>query len=170
MKPLVCREPVHFEDVQMRGGEDGNASWSRQLGPAMGAGELGMQMVQLAAGESFCPYHYHLGNEEALFVLEGRGSLRLEDGEHAIRAGHFAAFPRGRIGAHKIRNDSDAPLRFLIMSTMLEPDICVYPDSRKVNLFGGSAPGGDLTERSYSRILDEDAVLQYWDREEEGPA
>ena len=158
--------PVHFEDVQKHGGTDGSPSWSCQMGPAMGARELGMQIVELGAGEPFCPYHYHLGNEEALYVMEGTGILRLEDGEHEIRAGHFAAFPRGKEGAHKILNNSKAPLRILLMSTMREPDICVYPDSRKVNLFGGSAPGGDLGERSYSKILDEDAVLQYWDREE----
>lgn len=169
MGESCVRGPVHFEDVQKRGEREGSVSWARQLGPVIGAKDLGMQMVELGAGESFCPYHYHLGNEEALFVLEGSGSLRLEDGEHPIRAGHFAAFPRGKDGAHKIRNDSDAPLRILLISTMSEPDICVYPDSRKVNLFGGSAPGGDLGSRSYSRILDEDSVLEYWDREEGGP-
>ncbi len=165
MSESPLQGPVHLDDVEKRS-MPGSASWARQMGPAMGAQELGMNMVELAPGESFCPYHYHLGNEEALFVLEGEGVLRLEDGEHTIRAGHFAAFPRGPKGAHKLRNDSASPLRVLFISTMMEPDVCIYPDSRKANIFGGSAPGGNPDSRHYAKILDEDAVLTYWDRED----
>ena len=164
MSDSTVSAPVHFTDLDKQS-MPGSDSWVRQMGPAMGARELGFNLVELAPGESFCPYHYHLGNEEALFVLEGQGQLRLADGEHTVRAGHFTAFPRGPKGAHKLQNDSEGPLRVLFVSTMMEPDVCIYPDSRKANIFGGSAPGGDRDARHYAKILDEDAELDYWDRE-----
>jgi uncharacterized cupin superfamily protein len=48
-----------------------------------------------------------------------------------------AAFVRGAVGAHEVRNDSDAPARVLMLSTASDPEVCVYPDSGKVGVFAG---------------------------------
>jgi uncharacterized cupin superfamily protein len=61
--------------------------------------------------------------------------VRLGAEEHRVRAGDYVAFPPGP-PAHQIMNRSQAPLRFLAMSTMLDPEIAVYPDSKKVGLLG----------------------------------
>ncbi len=81
------------------------------------------------------------GNDEAVFVLDGEGVLRCEDGETSLEAGDFVAFPTAEEGAHQIVNDGDAPLRYLMVSTMNEPDITVYPEMDKIGVYG-SPPGG----------------------------
>jgi hypothetical protein len=56
-------------------------------------------------------------------------------------------------------------LRYLCFSTMVEPDVTVYPDSGKVGIFGGAAPGGPKEERTLSKFLRGDAEVGYYDGE-----
>jgi hypothetical protein len=49
---------------------------------------------------------------------------------------------------------------------MAEPDIIVYPDSGKVGLFAGSAPGGPKEKRTLHKYLKKDAEVGYFDGEE----
>jgi uncharacterized cupin superfamily protein len=113
--------------------ESGFAFRRKRLGAAAGGKGIGVSWFELLPGTKAFPHHYHLANEEALFVLEGEGVLRLGEEEHRIRAGDYLAFPPGP-PAHQIMNRSQAPLRFLAMSTMIEPEIAVYPDSKKVGV------------------------------------
>ena len=76
------------------------------------------------------------------------------------------ALPANVDGAHQILNTSDEPLRYLCLSTMVEPDILIYPDSGKVGLFAGSAPGGPKGERTLQEYLRDDAAVGYYAGEE----
>jgi hypothetical protein len=42
----------------------------------------------------------------------------------------------------------------------------VYPDSGKVGIFGGAAPGGRKEKRPFSKFLRGDAEVGYYDGEE----
>lgn len=141
------------------------AAKRKSLSAATGARELGCSLYELPPGKSAWPMHAHMGNEEAVFVLEGSGTLRHANGESAISAGDYLSFPRGKDHAHQIVNTSDSPLRYLCISTMNEPDIGWYPNSRKFGLFAGSAPGGDQSKRSVQAFLPEGAQVEYWEGE-----
>ena len=65
--------------------------------------------------------------------------------------------------AHQIVNDSEVVLRYLCFSTMVEPDVMVYPDSGKVGIFGGAAPGGPKEKRTFSKFLREEAEVGYYE-------
>ena len=41
----------------------------------------------------------------------------------------------------------------------------VYPDSGKVGIFGGAAPGGLKEERTFSKFLRDGAEVGYYDGE-----
>ena len=105
----------------------------KRLGAAVGAKGLGVSWFEIPPGKKAFPFHYHLANDEAVFVLEGEGVLRSGEEEAPLRAGDYIAFPPGPPG-HQIVNRSQAPLRYLAMSTMREPEVAVYPDSKKVGL------------------------------------
>lgn len=133
----------------------------KQLGAAAGGSELGCSLYELPAGEESWPYHYHTANEEALFVLEGEGRIRLAGDSHELAAGDYVALPAAEEGGHRVVNDSSGPLRYLLVSTMHEPDVTVYPDSGKIGVFVGAPPGGD-SERpihGYYRLAD---TVEYW--------
>ena len=70
-----------------------------------------------------------------------RGTLRIGGEEISVSQGDYVALPARAQAAHQLVNDSGAVLRYLCFSTMVEPDVIVYPDSGKVGIFGGAAPG-----------------------------
>jgi len=113
--------------------QGGFAFRRKRLGAAAGSKGLGVSWFELPPGKKSFPFHFHLANDEAVFVLEGDGVVRLGEEELKVRAGDYVAFPPGPPG-HQMINRSDAPLRFLAMSTMREPEVAVYPDSKKVGV------------------------------------
>lgn len=74
----------------------------------------------------------HHANEEWVVVVRGRPTLRTPDGERELAEGDVACFPRGAAGAHQLRNETDEPVRVLMLSTTLSPEFIEYPDSGKV--------------------------------------
>ena len=153
---------TNADDLEWSTTERGETTFRRKrLGDAAGGEEVGCSLYEVPAGGRSWPYHYHAGNEEALFVLSGRGSLRLAGETLPLAAGDYVALPAGDGGAHRVVNDSTGPLRYLMVSTMNDPDVTVYPDSEKVGVFVGSPPGrpGGRTLDGYYRR--EDAV-DYW--------
>jgi uncharacterized cupin superfamily protein len=75
--------------------------------------------------------------------VDGSPTLRTPDGERVLRAWDVAVFTRGESGAHQVRNDGAEPVRILVLSTVSDPDVRVYPDSGKVAVTAGrSRPGG----------------------------
>lgn len=109
----------------------------RQLGPLLGGEMLGATVYELDPGERNGPYHYELGNEECLLVLDGTPTLRHPDGRDVLEVGDMVVFSEGPDGAHQLINESKAVARVLILSTMREPYGCAYPDSAKLSTLGG---------------------------------
>jgi uncharacterized cupin superfamily protein len=99
------------------------------VGAQAGARELAASVYELDPGAVGSPLHLHHANEELLLVLAGTPSLRGPDGTQLLSAGAVVAFPPGRAGAHSLVNRSDAPVRYLVVSTTNRPDIVEYPDT-----------------------------------------
>ena len=74
------------------------------------------------------------------------------------------ALPMRVQAAHQHVNDSGAVLRYLCYSTMVEPDVMVYPDSGKVGNFSGAAPGGPK-KRTFNKCLPGEAEVGYYEGE-----
>ena len=89
-------------------------------------------MYELEPGDRLWPYHTHHANEEWVIVVRGRPTLRTHEGEQQLSEGDVVAFPRGKEGAHQIRNDTDAPIRVLMLSSTIKPDIVEYLDTGKI--------------------------------------
>lgn len=158
--------PTSEDDLEWQTVEAADAHFRRkQLGAADGGEELGASLYELPPGGASFPYHYHEGNEEALYVLSGEGTLRLDDEEFTVEAGDFAALPADEGGAHRLRNDGETPLRYLLVSTMNDPDVMVYPDSEKVGVMAGRPPGGDDDETALKAYFRREDAVDYWDRE-----
>lgn len=139
-------------------------SWKRaRLGRQAGAEQLGASLFELAPGEAAFPYHFHFGNEELLVVVAGRPSLRTADGWRELAEGELVAFPVGEGGGHQVANRSDAPVRILMVSQMVEPDVIVMPDSGKVQA-REKAPG--TTQRGLWEIFRSADSVKYLDGEE----
>jgi uncharacterized cupin superfamily protein len=127
---------VNIDEVAAREDSRGGFGFSyRRLGNEAGGRALGCAHLEVAAGKTAFPFHFHTNCEEALFILEGSGRLRLGDATVEVKAGDYIAFPAGPESAHALTNTAATPLRYLALSSPASPittDICVYPDSKKV--------------------------------------
>jgi len=80
----------------------------------------------------------------------------------AMEIGHGErAFPAGEETAHQIINSSTRTLRYLCMSTMIEPELVKYPDTNKIGVVAGRAPAPVF--RAIFRLGGE--PVDYWDGE-----
>ncbi len=125
-----------------------------RAGPQLGAQRTGASVYELPPGQAVCPYHYEYGEEEWLLVLAGRPSMRTPDGTAELAVGDLAFFPKGRDGAHQIRNDSDQNARVIMWSTVVYPTATTYPDSDKVGVY--------LRDRSENLIVPRSANVGYY--------
>jgi uncharacterized cupin superfamily protein len=114
-------------------------------------------MYELEAGDRLWPYHTHHANEEWMLVLSGKPTLRTPDGGHELEEGDVVAFRRGDGGLHQVINRTEAPIRVLMLSTMIQPDLVYYADSGK---FGARNANGERVLLSRPGPM-----LDYWDGE-----
>lgn len=131
---------INLRDCELEAYDDGPAGRRfrlRGLGEASGAKATGCTVYELDPGHASWPYHFELNEEEWLVVIEGELTLRTPEGERAMRTGDVVCFPPGAPGAHAVRNDGPATVRFMMMSAGdLRGGGTVYPDEGKFALYG----------------------------------
>lgn len=152
----TARDPriVRFDDLPWEPYRVGPfGAERRRVARAAGARRLGYGLYRVAPGGRPWPFHFHHVNEEFFYVRSGYGQLRHRDGTADLHPGDAFACPPGPAGAHAVLDTGDAPLELFALSTMEEPEVTEYPDSDKLNVLVGSAPGGDPAERSVSAVF-----------------
>jgi uncharacterized cupin superfamily protein len=119
------------------------------------AAKLGAGYDILAPGKRSCPYHFHRAQEELFVILEGAGSLRVAGEMLPVKAGDVVFIPPGPEYPHQFVNTSDAPMKYLSISTQERPEICEYPDSGKFTAY----------DKDFGATQRAAAKLDYWDGE-----
>jgi uncharacterized cupin superfamily protein len=157
---------AHAADLDWETVREGDTRFRRKRLSAAAAGrDLGCSLYELPPEQRSWPFHYHTGNEEALYVLEGSGLLRVPDGEVGLEPDTYVALPEGESGAHRVINDGEEVLQYLAISTMRDPDVTVYPDTDRIGVFAGSPPGG-TEPRDVNGYYSRDETVDYWEGEE----
>lgn len=134
-------------------GEDpeGFRAGMARLGKALGSEHTGVSVYEIPQGQSICPYHYELGEEEWLLVLEGNPTLRHPEGSDRLDPWDVVFFPCGPEGAHRVSNETEQTVRVLMFSNVVTLTATVYPDSDKVGVWTGD-PEVDLLVRRESGV------------------
>jgi len=116
-----------------------------RLGDAGGLNDFGVNLLELQPGAWSSQRHWHSAEDEFVWVLEGEVTLIDNDGEHLLRAGECAAFPKGDRNGHHLINRSAAIVRCLeVGSRKPEEDACDYPD---VDLHIGPGRDAEFTHK-----------------------
>ena len=92
---------------------------------------LGASLYELGPG-NFAIFHFHHASEELLILLGGRPTLRTFAGERRLEEGAVVHFPTGPPGAHELRNDTEAPVRFVMAGIRVSPEVVEYPDLKQL--------------------------------------
>jgi uncharacterized cupin superfamily protein len=133
----------------------------RVLGRATGARGIGCSLYEVPPGKAAFPNHYHCANEEAIYILEGTGTLHIGADQVPVRSGDYATFPVGPAHTHQLLNTGEAPLRYLCLSTMIPTEIIGYPHSKKIGAMSFSAAG----EQMVRIVVRESSAVDYYDGE-----
>lgn len=88
--------------------------WKTRLGDQIGLTQMGIGEVELAPGSATGLLHYHLAEDEFIYVLAGEVTL-VEEGapDIVLGPGDSAGWRAGEPIGHSIENRSDAPARLL---------------------------------------------------------
>lgn len=100
----------------------------RALGDAGGLTQFGVNLTTLDPGAVSALRHWHVNEDEFVYVLEGELTLITDKGEELLGAGMAAAFPAGEPNAHQLVNRSQRPATYLEVGTRASVDEIAYPD------------------------------------------
>ncbi len=101
---------------------------SLRLGDAGGLTQFGANLVMLEPGALSSLRHWHLNEDEFVWVVEGECTLVQDSGEVVMRSGDCAAFPAGSPDGHHFINRSDRTAKFLVVGTKAIREVATYSD------------------------------------------
>ena len=127
---VEAKKPVHESEVEPEVWYRGT---DRELhGLALcdvgGPAKVGVGIVILSPGCNTLPGHFHTKEEEHLYVLEGTGTVHLGSDTYPLVKGSYVNFPAGQELPHYISNESNEPLKYIMVGERLKDDEVVYPD------------------------------------------
>ena len=101
----------------------------RRLGDAAQLTQFGANLLVLPPGAWSSQRHWHSGEDEFIFVLQGEVVLVTDAGEEILRAGECAGFKAGAPDGHHLQNRSGVEARCLeVGARRPSEDEVIYPD------------------------------------------
>lgn len=113
--------------------------WNRRLGDHAGLTHFGVNLTRIVPGGQSSHRHWHLRQDELVYVLEGEAVLVTDAGEETLRAGMCAGFPAGARNGHHFLNRSDRDVLLLVIGDRTPDDEVGYPD---IDMAGRAGPDG----------------------------
>ncbi len=103
----------------------------KALGDAGGLTQFGVNLLTLLPGVWSAQRHWHVEEDEFIWVVSGEVVLVDEAGEHVLKPGDCATFRANDPDGHHLVNRSDAPATILEVGTRTagDTDTCYYPDA-----------------------------------------
>ena len=101
----------------------------RALGDALGLTQYGVNLGRLEPGAVSSLRHWHTGEDEFVFVIEGAPTLVTNDGEQVLGPGLTAGFPAHIENGHRLENRSEELVLYLEVGTRATRDVVTYPDT-----------------------------------------
>ena len=101
----------------------------KRLGDAAGLKNFGVNLVTLEPASWSSIRHWHLRQDEFIFVIEGPITLVTDEGEEILQTVAMAGFPAGEANGHHLINNSDAIVTYLEIGDRTLGDQVTYPDA-----------------------------------------
>lgn len=98
------------------------------LGDVAGLTQFGVNRTRLKPGAASAMRHWHEGEDEFVYVLDGVLTLIENEGETLLHAGDAAGFKAGVQSGHHLVNKSDRDAVYLEIGTRTASGRVHYPD------------------------------------------
>lgn len=108
-----------------------------KLGDAAGLTQYGVNLLRLPPGAWSSQRHWHVAQDEFVYVLSGEVTLVTDAGEELLRTGDAAGFKAGDSNGHCLQNRSGGDATVLEIGTRLADDMAYYSDIDMVAPAGG---------------------------------
>jgi uncharacterized cupin superfamily protein len=100
----------------------------KRLARAAGLTHFGVNICTLKPGAASSQRHWHEGEDELVYVLEGEVVLREDDGEIVLKPGDAAAWKAGVPNGHCLVNRSNRDAVFIEVGTRAASERAHYSD------------------------------------------
>ena len=100
-----------------------------RLGNFAGLKNFGVNLVKLLPGSASALRHWHLKQDEFIYVVEGELTLITDAGEQLLTPGMAAGFPANEANGHHLVNRSQQIAVYLEVGDRTPNDIVNYPDN-----------------------------------------
>ncbi len=111
----------------------------KRLGDAGGLDQFGVNLTKLEPGAMSALRHWHMVEDEFIYVLSGALTLIEDNGETLLKAGDAAAFKAGVANAHHLVNRTDAAATYLEIGSRAADERAHYPDDDLEAIIKGAA-------------------------------
>ena len=99
----------------------------RRLGDAAGLTQFSVNLLRLKPGVWSSQRHWHLTQDEFIYVLEGEVVLVTDAGEEVLKAGDCAGFKCSEPDGHHLQNRGTRDALVLEVGTRNQGDSATYP-------------------------------------------
>ncbi len=100
----------------------------QRLGNAAGLTQFGVNLTTLKPGAASAQRHWHVGEDELIYMLAGEVVLCENGSEILLRAGDAAGFKAGAANGHCLVNRSDRDAVYIEIGTRAPRERVEYPD------------------------------------------
>lgn len=100
----------------------------KRLGNAAGLTQFGVNLCRLVPGAASSLRHWHMSEDEFVYVLEGEVTLCEDGGETVLKAGDAVGFKANVANGHCLVNRSNADVVVLEVGSRHDREIAQYPD------------------------------------------
>jgi uncharacterized cupin superfamily protein len=100
----------------------------RRLGDRAGLKNFGVNLTRLDPGAESSMRHWHIKQDEFIYILEGEVTLVTDAGRQKLVPGMAAGFPAGKADGHQLVNETEKPVLYLEIGDRTPDDSASYPD------------------------------------------
>jgi uncharacterized cupin superfamily protein len=133
-------EPFHIDDVP----------WQRLPGPTTckrlgrfgGGSQVGVGIDLLKPGQTSNRFHFHMKEDEHVFILKGSATLRLGESGYVMVERRYCCFPAGQRASHHLYNHTGENCVFRTIGNNRPEVIVCFPKTgrARVRITGTMVP------------------------------
>ena len=115
-------------------GSGGEIARFRLLGKYGGGASVGVTVDELPPGRYSNQLHYHLTEEEHIWILSGAATLYLGARSYVMTVGDYCCFPAGQKAGHHLFNHTETLCTFLTIGENKPDDVYFYPQTKTARI------------------------------------